>query len=277
MHDTADFDRSRPTRSRSDRAFWGAEVKYQGGDRHEPYLFGLTQDDQNNQRPYNERQNFRYDSRYYGAGLSGELFPRLRYQAEGVMEQGESQAYNTATQPRDLSSDIEAYAFTGALEYFFNHETSPRLVTEYLWGSGDENRNRPANTIDGNQAYTTDRTFSYFGYLPTGFSLAPKISNIHVFKVGSSCSPVRDRSWMESLETGVNLYAYLKDETAGGISDNRVTGDKRLVGYEHDVYANWKVFTDLVLGIRYGVFYQGDAYAQKRERHFLETSLVYMF
>ena len=210
--------------------------------------------------------------------MAGEILPRLRYAAEGIAEEGSSQAYNTfSTNGLDLPSDIEAYAFTGSLEYLFDHPLQPRLLAEYLWGSGDPDRVSPGNTVQGNQGYTRDRSFNYFGYAPVGFALSPRLSNLHVVKGGTSLLPLEDCAGCESLETGVNGYAFFKDRPGGGIPDNRATLDRSYVGAEHDVYVHWKIFSDLLAGVRYGVFHPGDVYRDEPARHFLETSLLYTF
>ena len=84
-----------------------------------------------------------------------------------------------------------AWAADAALAYFFRKTpTRPKLMVEYLYGSGDGNRRLSStSTIGGNLAGTKDHAFNAFGFRDTGVALAPRVSNLHIYILGASFFP----------------------------------------------------------------------------------------
>ena len=270
---TEDFDRSR-TATRTRRAFFGAQLRHRGFERHEPFVYGLWQRDHNAERRAHLFQKFTYDSFYFGMGSTGELRNNLRYLIEGVYESGSS--YGTG---RYFGSDeINAWAFDAELEYLYPGPRRARASIEYLFASGDSNRKQsPTNSIGGNRFDRSDTSFIGFGYRDTGLALAPRYSNLHMWRAGGSLYPWPDRSRLERLQLGADVYLFHKHRRGGAISD--VTADRAsgYLGWEMDYYVNWEATVDLTWTARFGAFFPGRAFSDRTTRTFLLLGMTWSF
>jgi len=169
-------------------------------------------------------------------------------------------------------------AFDLLLEYFFDVPRHPKVTFEYLFGSGDGDRRLSStSTIGGNLAGTNDRAFNAFGFRDTGLTFAPRVSNLHIFQFGVSGFPLEDFRLLRKMEIGSKVYFYAKDRSDGAISDIMGTQGSTWVGWEWDVFCNWRVTSDVSLTVRYGVFQPGAAFQQKNARQFFYTGLTYSF
>jgi hypothetical protein len=215
--------------------------------RHRPYVYYLWQFDHTDPWPDDPYQAFQYDSRYLGVGSTGSiLLANLRYTTELAWESGRSFAEGQ----KHHREEIHALALDVLLEYLFEVPRHPKVVFEYLWGSGDASRRASStSTIGGNLAGTRDEAFNAFGFRDTGLAFAPRIANLHIFQIAAS----------------------------GAISDINARRDSDWVGWEWDVYLNWRLASDLALTLRYGVFDPGAAFLDKERRHFLYTGVTYSF
>ncbi len=275
IHDTANIDESAAVADSQDRIFYGAEARYAGLDRHEPYAYFLIQEDHTNRDGGPPLQGYQYDSQYFGIGSGGSvLLPNLRYATELVFECGRGFAEGTRTHRQR----VRAMAFDLLLEYFFDVPRHPKVTFEYLFGSGDGDRRLSStSTIGGNLAGTNDRAFNAFGFRDTGLTFAPRVSNLHIFQFGVSGFPLEDFRLLRKMEIGSKVYFYAKDRSDGAISDIMGTQGSTWVGWEWDVFCNWRVTSDVSLTVRYGVFQPGAAFQQKNARQFFYTGLTYSF
>ena len=287
-----DFDSSRPSfDSDTDRLFAGGQVAWTGWQNHQPYAFVLVQRDQNDEDqtdfddlpiPYFD-VHFHYDSTYWGIGSRGELLPRLRYRAEFVYETGSglSSPYDpVALVPVDQTEeDIRAWAARLELSYHLLDENLTELAFEALVASGDDDRDQDtSNTFGGNRSGTDDTAFNGFGFINTGLAFAPAVSNLTMFRVGGSTFPLRDRSkqLFRRFQVGADAFFYLKTDADAPFDEP--TNDQTWLGFEVDVYANWRIASDLAVFGRYGVFFPGDGIdGDSDERHFLYTGVTYSF
>ena len=107
-----------------------------------------------------------------------------------------------------------------------------------------------------------DTNFLYFGFLPTGYALSPRVSNLRMLKVGAALKPFErtSRFNLKELTASVDLYRYMKDESAGAIFDFQASDDDHDVGYEIDITLSWPILSDLSVSLEYGHFEPGDAY-----------------
>lgn len=270
---TVDFDRTRPT-DRTRRAFFGAEATYAGFDRHEPFAYVLWQRDHNHETYPVLLQQYDYDSFYAGIGSTGEIVPRLAYRTEAVYESGDSFGYH-----RFLSPDVvRAWAWDAELEYRFKGAHQPRASVEYLFASGDAQRRlSPSDAAGGNMRGRDDNSFNGFGYRDTGLSLAPRISNVHVWRAGGALYPFPDSARFGKLEVGADTFLYFKNHRTGAISDPTATRHSSYLGWELDTFANWDVTPDVAWTIRFGVFLPGDAFDDRSPRTFLLTGVTWSF
>ena len=281
--DEENIDFSVPGFRSSKRYFYGGEVNYKGFKKHAPYLFALIQEDRSGENIEDLGQDYDYDSRYYGIGSRGQFTNKLYYSIEGIMEGGKSNPEaGTATDGTGLQGPpdvehIDAWAFDASLHYSVNVITHPNLSIEYAFGSGDSDRSaKVVTTTPGNKEGTTDRNFLNFGYIDTGLSLAPRLSNLQMFKFGLSMTPsefVKKRN----VSLNANFFLFRKDKKESQISDNRAVLPQRNIGKEIDISVVWNAFSDLNVSVDYGRFYPGAAYYYDEARDNVSLTILYQF
>lgn len=270
-----DIDRSRPTADSQERFFFGGRVALTAIQDHTPWIAVMIERDRRNEDL--AFQNFDFDAEYYGAGIRGELFlDNLFYDVEGWIQRGERFPHLSTS-----SENVRAWALLVSLQYQFDVQSHPRLEAALMWASGDENRFRITNTLFGNLEGTDDEAFLGFGWIQTGYSLAPYLSNLRIFRIGGAIRPLEGVEFLEGtldhLEVGAMFYHYRKDESDGGISDPFAGFDSASIGHEFDLYLQWAVFSDLTLSVRYGVFFPGSAYEDDGSRPFFSISTIFSF
>ncbi len=271
---TPNIDRSLPVRNETDRVFWMIEERYKGNPSHEPFVYAIFQDDRTNENPVDLLQNYRYDSQYYGWGSTGELVRNLRYNTEWVIQRGSSYGDRRFL----YTNDIKAWAFDQELSYLFSHRMQPRISAEYMFASGDQDRlGSPTDARGGNTRDFVDKSFVGFGFRDTGLSLAPRLSNIHIWRVGGSFLPAPDVHFLRNLELGANVFIFAKHRSAAAISDPLAVDASGYLGWETDYYMNYRITSDLSLTVRFGTFFPGEAFRESDVRPFLLTGLTWSF
>jgi hypothetical protein len=268
-----DFDLSRnPERTR--RWFYGAELRYTGFERHEPFGYVLWQRDHITDNIPTLFQKYDYDSFYAGIGSTGELVRNLRYATEWVFESGHS--YGDRRYWR--KNRINAWAWDIALEYLFDHRTRPRASVEYMFASGEGDRlGSPTDSVGGVSRGYLDESFIGFGYRDTGLSFAPFLSNIHIWRAGASFFPFEKDANLNELELGTNWFLYYKHHASGAVSDPTANVQSGYLGWEMDYFANWRVSPDLTATARYGVFFPGKAFEDRTTRTYLLMGFTWNF
>lgn len=268
-----DVDGTRPL-TRTRRSFFGTELAYTGLDRHEPFVYALWQSDHNDESFPTLLQQYDYDSFYAGAGSRGEIAPNLAYQVEGVLESGHSFGHG-AFSSRD---PIRAWSANAQLEYLFSGPHKGRLSLEYLFGSGDDDRRfSPTDALGGNTPGAKDTSFVAFGYRDTGLALAPRYSNLHLWRLGGSLIPWPDHKGLEHVELGSNVFLFQKHHRTGAISDPTADVPSGYLGWEWDGYANWELAHDFSWTVRFGAFFPGNAFDDQTTRTFFVTGIVWEF
>ena len=271
---TENIDRSRPVADHSDRHFWIVEERYKGWAEHEPFVYVAWQDDHTSEDPPEPFQQFRYDSRYVGFGSTGELVDNLRYSTEWVIQRGRSYS----DQRFIKRNRIKAWGFDHRLDYVFRHKTKPVISAEWMFASGDANRlGSPTNAIGGNRNDKTDRSFVGFGFRDTGISFSPRLSNIHVWRLGGSFRPLPDVAAAKELELGTDWYLYYKNHSTAAVSDGLANRQSGYLGWEMDYFANYRILTDLAWTVRFGAFFPGKAFSDRTSRTFLLTGITWSF
>jgi hypothetical protein len=261
---------------RQDRCFYGFELSYRI-DQHRPFIYYFSQNDKTKPKNLSPWQGYDYSSRYLGLGSSGTLFiPGLIYHVEAVGEWGKT----FGGLSKFNQDPICAWAATARLEYLFDMKTDPRIHLEYIFARGDDDRRFSSSaTIGGNRRGTADHAFNGFGFRDTGIAYAPHISNIHIYSAGFRFFPLQDIEFFRRLELGTNFFFYQRNRSMGPISDPMVNTQAPWLGWEWDVYCNWRVTSDVSWTMRYGLFRPGGAYSgmPDRNRHFLYTGLSVSF
>jgi hypothetical protein len=277
IEDSRNIDDTLSMYDHQDRCFWGLELTYKGVDDHRPFIYYLHQDDHTKPWPPLFGQSFDYSTRYLGLGSTGTLTPLspyLHYRAELAGEWGKTYSF-TATAGRD---EICAMAGDVQLAYAPPVRYRPRLTAEYLFATGDDDRVLSATaTVGGNTPGTKDRAFNAFGYRDTGVAFAPRISNLHMYSVGGSCFPLEDHRWFREMEVGTRAFFYHKDAASGPTSDVTADQDARCLGWEWDIYCDWRITSDLSFTTRYGAFWPGEAFDDQTCRQFVYSGMVFTF
>jgi len=90
---------------------------------------------------------------------------------------------------------------------------------------------------------------------------------------------MEDHELFEKLELGTKVFFYHKDRAGGPTSDAAVVNNSRWLGWEWDVYCNWRISSDVALTTRYGVFMPGAAVGEQNDapRHFLYSGVSLSF
>lgn len=239
----------------SDRYYFALGVGYSGIPGHQLYSYYLVQRDFSDEEPTDPDQHYQYNSDYWGFGSKGEVTSNLEYWIEIIKQGGKSYVFGT-----NEKNDVDALAANVGAEYHWDITSQPRLTFEYAYGSGDTERVSVTDTSGGNLS-GDDNNFLYFGYFPAGYALAPRLSNIHIYRVGGILKPMEKFRFFKDLTLGVDYFWYFKDKSEGGISDTEATANSHDIGSEVDVTVSWQFLSDLRWSLSYGYFMPGDAFA----------------
>ncbi len=265
------IDRSPAVADHMNRFFMGFQVEYLGLDYHRPFFYYIRQNDNTDPQPPNQPQDYEYDSTYIGLGSTGELHQDLRYGTELVFETGHGQ--NAALGGRNR---IRAFAYDQLFEYFVRTPHEPVVSAQYTLAGGDNDRLIATDTLGGNTD-GVDNAFLGFGYVNTGYAFAPEVTNLQMLRLGGRLKPLPATEGFEDLEVGTDFFAYWRQKKGAPVSDFRANVQDRDLGHEVDVYANWKVFSDLSVMLRYGRFWTGDAFGDEEARDYMYAGMIYSF
>jgi hypothetical protein len=274
-----DFDASRPSfDSDTKRYFWGASAELRSMRSHRPFVYLLAQEDENSQPFGGLGPAYHYNSRYAGAGSTGEIVTGVwLYRLELVYEFGDSDS-NGSVSPQ-VSDEIQAYAGRFYVAYLppkARDRIGLRIEAEVLLGSGDDDRGSSSQTIGGNLAGTKDESFIAFGYVNTGLALAPELSNLVSVRLTGSAFPLRGRGAFDKMQVVLSGFVFAKYDDNAPISVPTVAGES-LIGSEIDLMIDWKLTSDLDLIAQYGIFLPGDAIANSDPLHFFYVGFSYGF
>jgi len=270
IHHEDDIDQSLPNPNNSLRVFFGLEADLLLSGSHRAYAMFLLEHDMNREQV--AVQDWDYNANYFGLGARGTIVAGWGYSAEGVLEFGRTASVGTTSK-----DSILAFAFLLATDYQFPGPMEPSIRLSYMFGSGDSDRGSPTDMAAGNQAGTTDTSFLSFGFVQTGFSLFPRVANIHILRLGGTIRPLESVEAFHKLEFGVFGYYYRKANSQELISDSRAFLNNNDIGKEVDVVLRWRIFSDLGFSLNYGVFFPGKAYQDRGARNFLSAGVTYSF
>ena len=178
----------------------------------------------------------------------------MNYWVEVMRQSGKSQVFGS-----NDDRNINAWAADFGTTYNWDVYSHPNFTVQYSYGSGDADRANVTDTQFGN-SIGQDNNFLYFGYLPTGFALAPRLSNIHIYKAGVFLKPLENMDRFRNLSVGIDYFHFLKDENEGAISDLNATEIDNDIGDEINVSASWQFLSDATLTLQYGYFMAGKAF-----------------
>ena len=225
------------------------------------YLAGLYQADKNDNIDdslYPDAKTV-YNSLYYGIGLTG-IFQNAFYYGEFIIENGSS--YTDIDSTANEKQDIKAMAAKAGFNYFFDVMMRPVLLLDYAYGSGDSDRDYAPSSTNGNTK-NEDKGFIYFGTYVGGFALRPYLTNIHIYRIGLSLSPLYDidNIMLKRINVIASYYNYQKDISIAPINNGEATEPNKDIGHGIDFSLRWKMFSDLSIFANCGFFIPGSAYA----------------
>lgn len=255
------------------RYFSGLGVGYAGIKGHQIYGYVVAEQDRSREKPEDIDQDYNYNAEYYGLGAKGQWNRHWPYWVEVIRETGKSREDSAA-----VKSDIRSWAMDAEQKYLTLWRSGLALSAEYAVGSGDSDRASVTDTVGGNWE-GRDRNFLYFGYLPTGIALAPRLSNIRMARLGADVNPFYFMKALQKMALGIDYYRYWKDRTAGGIYDSDATVDARSVGHEIDLRLDWRVRSWVLWSAEWGHFMSGKAYpdSQSTSTDVFSSSLTVIF
>jgi hypothetical protein len=265
-----DIDQSIPKPHESHRGFLGIEADCLLTGSHRAYALFLLEHDFNHENV--TTQDWDYNANYFGLGAKGTIWAGWGYSAEAVLEFG-----STASAGGTKKDPITAFALQLMTDYQFEGPMEPAFRLQYMFGSGDKDRASVSDMAAGNQAGTTDTGFLSFGFVQTGFSLFPRVSNIHIFRMGGSIRPLESVELLHKMEVGIYGYFYRKAVAQELISDSRAFQNNADIGQEVDFFVHWRIFSDLGFYLNYGCFFPGKAYLDQSARNFVSAGITYSF
>ncbi|GAB4553869.1 MAG: hypothetical protein Tsb0013_16320 [Phycisphaerales bacterium] len=267
-----DFDASRDDfNEETERAFFGGTLRYTFPTAHELYAYVLHMGDNNEgDRPragiVPEPVEFDYNATYIGVGSNGSIGPDMRYIGEFVYQFGTSTSDPLRAAQRE--EDISAWAARAQLQWFLRDDWLTRVEFEVLLASGDDDRLVTTDTVGGNQRGTDDNAFNSLGFVNTGLAFAPALSNIAIVRAGAATFPFRELDGFDRFQVGADILIHNKLDGDAPIEEP--TTDDSYLGFETDLFVNWRITSDLSVVARYGVFFPGDAIASETDaRHFI--------
>jgi hypothetical protein len=264
------------------RKFYGGQLEYQGWDRRELYSYLMGQFDNSSRQ---SAQETAYDSIYWGIGTTGEVLfgepgqevgiQNLRYHSEFILQRGSHRDFGT-------TADIKAWAVDAGLDYFWTTPMKPRVGVGYVRASGDKTSlGSPLPNANSSQFGTSDASFNGFGYLNTGVSFQPSLSNLEFVRFAAALRPFdeTDSPTYEGVEVGTSAYLYWRPAPQAGISDVRADQNDDYLGHEWDMYVNWRMSSDLFLLVNYGIFFPHEGSfspGNDRSRQFFTVNLNWL-
>jgi hypothetical protein len=298
-HDTVDWDTSRPGYSvDTDRLYLGGKVEARLG-AHVPFLYALAQWDQDAGQTamlpagapaaFQVETEFDYDSQYWGGGINGVLGPDLVYRLEFAVETGTTLSdpikHDDTLPPDQLarpqeSVPILAGALLAGASWLARDATDARVDFQFLCGSGSDQRLDSGNTYGGVNPGVTDHAFNSLGYVNTGLVFAPEASNMAIPSLSLSLSPFKGNEIIGDTRFSVNAFLYARLDPDAPISVPVNFGGSALVGSEYDFNVDWRIWSDLNMSFRYGIFVPNSPLftdVESEPRQFLYVGATYAF
>lgn len=298
-HDTVDWDTSRPGYSiDTDRLYLGGKVEARLG-AHVPFLYALAQWDQDAGQTamlpagvpaaFQVDTEFDYDCQYWGGGINGALASDLVYRLEFAVETGTTLSdpikHDSSLPPDQLgrpqeSVPILAGAVLAGASWLARDATDARVDVQFLCGSGSNQRLDSGNTYGGVNPGVTDHAFNSLGYVNTGLVFAPEASNMAIPSVALSLSPFKGNEVFGDTRLSVNAFLYARLDPDAPISVPIDFGGSALVGSEYDFNVDWRIWSDLNVSFRYGIFVPNSPLfsdVESEPRQFLYVGATYAF
>lgn len=261
-----------------DFAYLEAQYTHRAGNRY--YMYHVSEVDRSQSLdadPNRSLVDFGYNANFTGIGGNVRVTPRVLLLTEMGLQGG-----STLSAPAGRRVDVEASFFEALGLWSLKGLNDGLVQAEYAYGSGDPDRANVTDTFGGKQDATTDENFLYFGRIETGLALSPRLSNLHIARVGYQQRLRMDGRRVHSTDplVGLKFTEYYKVHERGAISDTLANNaNSSHVGAAGDAYLAWRVWSDTVLNVQYGHFQPGNAYPVGRrsgsDRFLASTTLSF--
>lgn len=216
-----------------------------------------------------------------GIGLRGVMGAGGNYSGEVSIQRGKrySSGFDSGGAGYAENDDVRAWALNLNAAYTFRqYNLLPRLEGQYVYGSGDKDASNTLDTIGGNEPGTDYNGYTSYGYVNTGISFFPQITNMQIVRIGTVGSLFRDHEVMGEMEFGVNYFNYHRAKSNGGISDRLAVPGTSFIGWELDAYTSWRPFSDLTILIQYGYFFPyREAFSDDSGRPYFSLGTILFF
>jgi hypothetical protein len=282
-----DFDASRAEyNSDTKRAYYGLRLSGRATDDTEVYGFALRMQDYNDDTAsrvpnVTEPVDFDYNAWYFGVGASGSLSASTLLLGEIVYEGGDSRSDPLLTADGSQTREqVRAFAARAQITHLLRDTRDTRLSGELLFASGDSDRRSTTDTVGGNAPGTDDTAFNSLGFANTGLAFSPSLSNLWSTRVGVSTFPFRTTDGggtgdLDDFQLAADFFVFNKFNHSAPVDE--ATDDTMFLGTEFDLSANYRVTSDLALGLRWGIFFPGSALADDKNRNFVLATVTLSF
>lgn len=277
---TIDFDTSRVDfDEKTRRTYFGGRLVYTDDSANEFYAFYLYSGDKYgtsvSRAPvvFTDAQ-FDNTSHYLGLGANVTLDANWALGIEGIAQLGTT--FSDPIRGPQERTRVEAGAARLNLSYLFRDANRSRIELESLFGTGDDDRFSPTDTVGGNAPGTVDRSFNSLGFANTGLAFGAGVGNLWSTRLGFSFEPFPDMGPTSGLQCGVDAFLLNKVSTRAPIDEPSTS--RRFLGGELDFFINYRFSSDLALQARYGVFLPSAGIdGLHSARHFTLLGIVFSF
>jgi hypothetical protein len=114
----------------------------------------------------------------------------------------------------------------------------------------------------------------------TGLVFAPEASNMLIPSFAYSLSPFKGNEFFGDTRLSVNAFLYVRADADAPISVPVDAGGSNLVGSEYDFNLDWRIWSDLNVSARYGVFVPNTSLfsdVESEPRQFFYVGMTYAF
>lgn len=282
-----DFDASRADyNSDTKRGYYGLKLAGRNEDDTEAYVFAMRMQDYNTGTASSvpnvtQPVDFDYSAWYFGVGGSGALSADTLLLGEVVYQGGDSRSDPLLTVDGSQTREsIRAFAARAQLDHFLRDTRDTRFSAELLLASGDSDRRSTTDTVGGNAPGTDDTAFNSLGFANTGLAFSPSLSNLWSTRMGVSTFPFRTAEGggsgdLDQFQIAADLFIFNKFNRLGPVDEP--SDSTMYLGTEFDLSANYRVTSDLAIGLRWGIFFPGSALEDDKARNFVLATLTLSF
>ncbi len=196
------------------------------------------------------------DTQYSSLKVSGQIIPSLFYDAWFTYGSGRTitwladavSASGFSYQYVPISSFLTGFS----LDYYMPALFGAAFNARFLFASGDADY---TTAVEGNSAGKATQ-FIPITSSALGAAFSPALSNLIVAEASGSIKPLAG----QRLQTGLKLLAFWRPTPAPlAVSGLAPDEDAAWLGFETDIYANYRILSDLGVSLSTGIFLPSEA------------------